>query len=574
MAYQSPSLSYFLRADGQIFPIPLMNAAKHICDSSRTRIITPPVGAIRQRDIASEAFQDAIQYLEKGFAGNTAALSWLKTVESTSLDDLLETTRYVEDKYDRSSRNRPGLISWLRGLSTRVMYYGRVLDTLAQHHPEYVSLVWGVVKFVLMGIINHGNLVVQFSQALSMISHVLPITKLSAELYQTDQMKDAVANLYAHILLFLKQVVRWYVVGPAGRALTALFKPYELSYKDTVEQIRLCANAIDDIANIAVKAEVREMNVFLHEQSERLAERETKLHDMQAKFEVAQVDMSTTVGRILQIVTASSCQIGDIQLDLRDMKPRVTDIHFKQMLDVLEPKRSPEDTLRGHQSLIRRSPPWKRRSANMVRVLQSVTRWITSPTSAVLVLKAQARAQARVKEIATEIIALLRPQATKLVWYLSSISSDADGTVDTSDLLRSLVFQSMKLASNLVSSNPELFSVEKLSASHNPQEWVELLCWILRRLTESFVIVEAEDVIRNSGHSSQFAQTFQWLARHLNDGETRIKLLVVSYGTIWPLDMEGDDALGEVVEVWRETPVPRRMRRGSSRMFSYRSILS
>lgn len=30
------------------------------------------------------------------------------------------------------------------------MYYGGVLDALSQHHPEYVALAWGAVKFVLM----------------------------------------------------------------------------------------------------------------------------------------------------------------------------------------------------------------------------------------------------------------------------------------------------------------------------------------------------------------------------------------------------------------------------------------
>ena len=29
------------------------------------------------------------------------------------------------------------------------MYYGKVLDMLAQHHPEYVALAWGTVKLVL-----------------------------------------------------------------------------------------------------------------------------------------------------------------------------------------------------------------------------------------------------------------------------------------------------------------------------------------------------------------------------------------------------------------------------------------
>lgn len=146
----------------------------------------------------------------------------------------------------------------------------------------------------------------QFSQALSMIAQVLPRTELSAKLYQTDEMKDAVASLYAHILLFLQQAVKWYNVGPAGRALTALFKPFELSYKETVEQIMLCAQTIDDISSIASKVEIREIKVLLQGESRRLAQRERKLHEMQVKFSLAQAELSTAVGTILQIVSCET----------------------------------------------------------------------------------------------------------------------------------------------------------------------------------------------------------------------------------------------------------------------------
>ncbi|KAF4928390.1 hypothetical protein CGCF245_v012729 [Colletotrichum fructicola] len=190
---------------------------------------------------------------------------------------------------------------WINGFSSRVMHYGKVLDTLAQHHPEYVGLVWGIIKFVLMGIISHGELVEQFSQALSMISEVLPMTKVSAELYQTEQMKDAIGKLYTHILLFLKQALEWYKMGPASRVFKALFKPFQLSYKDTVDQIKLCAQTIDSVSNIGLKSEVRKMNLMLQSESQRLQEREKNLHQMQLEFRAAQERLATMVGSVLQI---------------------------------------------------------------------------------------------------------------------------------------------------------------------------------------------------------------------------------------------------------------------------------
>jgi len=30
------------------------------------------------------------------------------------------------------------------------MYYAQIMDVMSQHHPEYVSLVWGLLKFIFV----------------------------------------------------------------------------------------------------------------------------------------------------------------------------------------------------------------------------------------------------------------------------------------------------------------------------------------------------------------------------------------------------------------------------------------
>ncbi|KAF4829591.1 hypothetical protein CGCTS75_v006444 [Colletotrichum tropicale] len=192
-------------------------------------------------------------------------------------------------------------MSWLQVFSSRVVYYGQVLDTLAQHHPEYVGLVWGIIKFVLLGIINHAELVEQFSEALSGISQVLPAAKVSAELYQTDQMKDAVGNLYAHILRFLQQAFDWYNARPARRVLNAVFNPFQLCYKLIVDKIKLCAETIDTISNTGLKSEVRSMHLLLQRDSLRFQSHERKLDEMQLEFRTAHDNLTKMVGSILQI---------------------------------------------------------------------------------------------------------------------------------------------------------------------------------------------------------------------------------------------------------------------------------
>ena len=47
----------------------------------------------------------------------------------------------AKTEYDGKSRGRKhtGMRQSLERLSSRIMYYGKVMDTLAQHHPEHLG---------------------------------------------------------------------------------------------------------------------------------------------------------------------------------------------------------------------------------------------------------------------------------------------------------------------------------------------------------------------------------------------------------------------------------------------------
>jgi hypothetical protein len=55
----------------------------------------------------------------------------------------------AKEKYENSSPQSKAR-KWLSSCSTRVMYYGAIMDTLSQFHPEYVALAWGALKFLFI----------------------------------------------------------------------------------------------------------------------------------------------------------------------------------------------------------------------------------------------------------------------------------------------------------------------------------------------------------------------------------------------------------------------------------------
>jgi hypothetical protein len=68
--------------------------------------------------------------------------------ETASLQDLENVVKVAQKDYG-SSRNKKAK-KWLERFSSRLMYYGNIFDILAQHHPEYVALAWGAMKFLFV----------------------------------------------------------------------------------------------------------------------------------------------------------------------------------------------------------------------------------------------------------------------------------------------------------------------------------------------------------------------------------------------------------------------------------------
>jgi hypothetical protein len=269
-------------------------------------------------DLAREAYQDAVAFFDKELTSDETKRRWLKGYQS--INEIQEVVNDARAKYNSSSKNKK-LQLWLERLSESLMYYGAVLDTLAQHHPEYVSLAWGTVKFVFVvrpqlsatyctmeaymwsikGILNHGELVLEFSRALAQIGEVLPRQEFTAALYPTPRMRDALTMLYAHVMKFLLRAVKWYQMGPAGRAFTAIRKPFDLDLKDIVEQVRLCSERIEKIASTASKAELRDVHLKVSGMQDNSRNTDVKISDMQGHMgdmRAAIVDVQSKVGTL------------------------------------------------------------------------------------------------------------------------------------------------------------------------------------------------------------------------------------------------------------------------------------
>jgi hypothetical protein len=97
--------------------------------------------------IAQTAYDEALQNF-KNELGSKGDVSWLNG--QTTMAGILSVVGQARSNAFPDNSRWSKISEGLDAISSRIIYYGGVLDALSQHHPEYVSLAWGAIKFVLM----------------------------------------------------------------------------------------------------------------------------------------------------------------------------------------------------------------------------------------------------------------------------------------------------------------------------------------------------------------------------------------------------------------------------------------
>ena len=97
-------------------------------------------------DPARKAYEDAKTFSSK-LTQEQYKQIWLD--DKVSMQTCYEAVLTAKEVYEGRQRAKKAR-KWLASFSLRVKYYGGILDVLSQHHPEYVALAWGTVKFLFV----------------------------------------------------------------------------------------------------------------------------------------------------------------------------------------------------------------------------------------------------------------------------------------------------------------------------------------------------------------------------------------------------------------------------------------
>ncbi|KAH0841535.1 hypothetical protein FOPE_06788 [Fonsecaea pedrosoi] len=479
--------------------------------------------------IMSDAFDRAVSYFEKELHGNAKQRDWIKGY--TSAEEVFEVVEQARTQYADGREKHKKVQKWTSALALRIQHYSGVLDILSQHHPEYVALAWGAIKFLLAsrklinakGVINHAELLVEISRALTYVAEALPQIKLNLDLYQTEEMQQAVSRTYAYMLLFLQKAAKWYSTTSLSRVVTAVVSPFSLKYQDIVMQIKQCADQVTLIASAGARAETRDLTLKMREHDQILA-------NMLAKLDYLTQLANTQDSRSLQIVQTTTSKSVLTSVNLQG--EAIRDIQYSEIVNVLQPQVKPDDVLAKCQAFARRRHSWLSTTSDFSAMLEIIEKWTSAPGSALLTIQARNRAEARAKDLAVHVATLLKSSVAHVFWHLSD-KRFHESPIKPVEIVKSIIYQVWRRLGGPGSVPGDLMRIAAFATEHTEKEWLDCLLRLLTGIPECYMVIEAgrisPGVSVDRAWEQGFSDAFQYLVDQAQINGMTLKVLVTRY---------------------------------------------
>ncbi|KAL8961828.1 MAG: hypothetical protein Q9193_001671 [Seirophora villosa] len=415
---------------------------------------------------------------------------------------------------------------WLTGLSEKLLYYSNIFDVLAQHHPEYVALAWGTLKFLFIAVINHATTVSKLSTSISQIADLLPQHSLHVILYPTSEMQNAVARLYACILRFFLSALQWYNDSRAAHALKSIFQPWDIRFRSEHEAVAAAAQQVERLADAALKAE-----------------------------ELWKGSFQGLEGSILGM-----CK--EIRVDLASQRSTLGRVHLNQMLTLPLWGSLPTS---GESLGFCRSMRKRRRERLRLPLpdVQKLETWSTRDSNAILLIDTYNALVA--KTFMIDLVDLILDSRLPIIWALR-FPNYWDQPMGAVDIARTLVLQAMQLGADRLLNSPFPVTVEQLREAASFGEWIAILNRLLSGTTNAFMVLDADLLAHATTHERSQALEMLDLLRTELSGNVKIVTATSCVSRGYVEELEASDACirlhtGGAAD-WR---APRRSRRPVAR---------
>ncbi|KAK8121674.1 hypothetical protein PG984_010344 [Apiospora sp. TS-2023a] len=455
----------------------------------------------------------------------------MKLASNQSIEDLHSTVQSCMDQYTGKRASSKARV-WLSRFSSKINYYGNILDVLVQHHPEYVSLAWGAFKFLFVAVQNHESVIALLAKALSRIGDSLPRVEFYTVLYSTERIKVAVVELYAQLLEFFDRALTWCQEGKLLHFWHSLTKPPALQYGDILERMDELSRRIDQLAISGLQAETRAIHIKVdagNKSSDRAA------CDILARMEAHEKAIYEVKTHMIAFQTLNSSSAFSTNQTLNDIQFSniLASISASALGDALE-------SFRHHRTILK----FQRRSEmDVVKQLGAspqLNKWASSTDSGLVLVRGSFNTRHALYKLFVGIGDQLHESEVPCIMALKPSPSQTglrsgSAQVSAVDVLKHLTLQVLRTSTGAQTEKSVSLTCTQFQTETTAQGWLGLLEASIARISRPVYIVIDLDVLDVSATTHEHINWVKAVLRimdHLRTRQSRaqVKVLLGGFG--------------------------------------------
>ncbi|KAF5613802.1 uncharacterized protein FSUBG_414 [Fusarium subglutinans] len=496
-------------------------------------------------DIAQEAFKSVKKHFEQSNSLSSDEKALLG--KKSSLQDVEKAVSDAFAKYEAKSEASKTR-KWLLKASESICHYGQVLDVFVQHHPEYVSLAWGLMKLMFISVVNHGETLKLLSKSLFEVAQRLPRIEHLSALYPTKNMKLAIESLYSGIMEFLLIAHSWCNESRFKHIYHSFTRPHELRYSDLLQRIETCTGNINELATVGSQTELRVMH---NTQSSKLNEiilslqtsektRQAQIDGLNcaiSRLEISSRDHDRKLDLIMQWLEASGLTINDLLTKIEtfhsiqtssqiDTNQKLSSLQLSQALATFSQSLEDPKSLYKHHLFLRNRRASGRGvaiSTNEFWLSPKLAKWSSCPHSSLTIIRGSFTTRWAIQDFAIDIIQAVTMMNIPAIWVLGSATKTSpNAMLSPADLVRYLTYQALQIEGTVTTEKQMSLRHSQLEEAKTSQDWLALFKLIMQDLGgQIYIIIDLATVGSGAKGSGQVNLIYQ-LNEMLEDLDLRV----------------------------------------------------
>ncbi|KAI1459642.1 hypothetical protein F4805DRAFT_48806 [Annulohypoxylon moriforme] len=160
--------------------------------------------------------------------------------ENVRLEEVRKIAEGIQSNSEQENSGkkiRPMMKNGLRKFCETSLYYSSIMDVLIQQNPEWVSLAWGAVKFLLMVPVEYQRVKENIAANLGSLGDKFAVIHIFTQFFPSANIINAAAAMYASFAEFLEVSVRWLKANVLKRIVKSTFRPFDTSLKPILDNI-------------------------------------------------------------------------------------------------------------------------------------------------------------------------------------------------------------------------------------------------------------------------------------------------------------------------------------------------